>query len=478
MNEIKNNELLEVVCTKKPKKNIRQKLLASGIAVLLSLNLFTLPAQAATQNYPDVYLNDSIIMMNGGVNAFVSEEGVTYIPLATTLKNFGYSTIYNKDTKQIISASENGVLYLKEGETSFSLNGSKYELQSPVKIIEGVTYVPAYVISKTIGANTEWNNETYRVNFITTEKEINEERLEDIVSAIEKNKNLTYTEKNNVKSYVKKYFEFIKPNLDETERMIKVLSSLDIQTKYNGTKSNYFNINKNTIIVNGSKTGTVSTYDAVRNALTRMFSDCENPLLKYGMSELLSAEINKDNTNQDLDLVNICKMLSDIIGRDTLLKAYKENDMNIIKDALMSIYKDEALYNNFASLIDRIYNYNYAYTTNQTINGMSKSKMARNYEEDAMNIYGILDVYYQCKYGFEISADDVMEGYYNELLTHGAKKSFKKEVRIFNDDMIDDYVIIYRTPQNGYNYGYSSYYYYKDSRPINYLGDGQVLELN
>ena len=478
MNEIKNNELLEVVSTRKPKNGVKQKLLASGLAVLLSLNLFALPAQAATQTYPDVYVNDSIVTMNNGVSAFVSEEGVTYIPLAATLKGFGYYTVYNKDTKDIISSSEYGTLYLKDGEKVFTLNGSKYNLEAPVKIINGVTYVPAYVISKTVGADTEWNNESYRVNFVTNEKKVDEERLEDIVNAIDKNKNLTYTEKSNVKTYVKKYFEFMNPNLDECERMTRILSSLDIQTKYNGSNSNYFSINKNTITVNGSRTGTVSTYDAVRNALTRMFSGCESTLLKYGMSELVSAEINKDNTNQDLDLINVCKMLSDIIGRDTLLKAYKDNDMNVIKEALMDIYKDEALYNNFLKLVDRVYNYNYAHTTNQSINGLSKSKMARDYEDTAMNIYGILDVYYQCKYGFEIGADDVMQGYYNELLTHGTKKSFRTEPRVFNDDMINDYVIIYRTPQNGYNYGTSSYYYYNDSRPINYLGDGQVLELN
>jgi hypothetical protein len=168
-------------------------------------------------------------------------------------------------------------------------------------------------------------------------------------------------------------------------------------------------------------------------------------------------------------------MLSDIVGRDTLLNAYKQNDMSIIKNKLLSIYDDEVLYKNLETLINNIYRYNYADTNNFTINNMSSAEMKDKYEEYAANLYGILDVYFQCKYGHEIGDDNVLEGYYQELLTHGHKKAFREEVRIFKDDK--DYAIIYNTPQYGYNYGYSAYYYYDNSRPINDIGNGEVLRL-
>lgn len=478
-NNLENEELFEVVDSR-PLNNHRllKRLVTLGMAIVLSGNLLITSAFAASPKYPDVCINDEQVLFNLGVSPYVTEQGVTYVPLEPLIKGRGYVTYRDTAKKTINSGCEYGTLYIKEGENAFTFNGSKYEMNGPVVITNGVIFVPVNVVATALYAKTEWNDETYRVNFVTNEKKVDEARIKKLEDAISDNKNLTYSEKSTVKAYMKKYVEIMDPDLDETDRMFEVLSNLDVTTKYNGSKEAYFTIKKFEVKINGSRTGSISSNDMLRNALTRMFNGSDETLFRYGMSELISAEVNSENTNQDLDMVNICKMLADIIGKDTLLKAYRDKDMSVVKNALLAIYPDEALYDDLVDEIERIHVYETANSTDVAITGMSKTQMDKAHKESVQHLYGILDVYYQCAFGFVITLDDQMEGYYDELLTYGSKKSFKTEPRIFNEKLVEDYVTIYNTPQSGYNYGYSSYKYYTSRRPINFKGNGQVLLLD
>lgn len=468
------SKINEVTNQRKLRKDLKYRLTTLGLSVLLSGTIVS-PAYGASINNPEILMNDKEIVYSTNVGAYLdTKTNITYIPLAQTLSEYGYSTYIDKGV--IYSSCEKGSLVIEPGKLYFTFNNKKYDMRLPLVMDKNSVYVPSEVIATATQAKTEWNNETYRINYITKEKTVDEKRLDSINSKIDKNSNLTYQEKQTVKKYVKKYCDFIDPNLDEIDRITSIVSKLDIVTKYEGSNAPYYSVKNGIIYYNGSRSSKVSKDECLTNALTQMFNNTTLPLFN-GVSEIVNAELNDKNTKQSLPMVNVSKILSDIIGSDKLLEAYKENDMEVIKKELMAIYKDEALYNNFVKLLNSIQNYDYAYMNGMTINKLSKEKMAKLYKEDVMNIYGIMDVYYQCKFGSQIIKDDVMEGYYQEMLCHGEKKSFKKERKVLVDN--DDYYYeIYYEPQSNYGLSKSSYRYYDSSRPLNYTGNGQVLRLN
>lgn len=470
-----NTEIVhEVIGTRKSKKGLTQKLCALGLAALISITTTT-PALAASKTYPDVLINDAKVTYSMKETPYYSEsEGCTYLPLST-LNVYGYKTYYYNN--EIHCGCEYGTLVFTPTDKVFTFNGKKYEMPGTVKMVEGVPYVPVVVVATAINAKTEWNNETYRINFITNEKKVDEQRLDKIYFRINNNSDLTYQEKQTVKSFAKEYVDFIDPTLDEVEDICNALTKLDIKTSYLGTSKPIYSIDNGVITYNSSRSGVSSKDDALRNALCSMFNKTSCPLF-YGVDEIVSAEMKKVNTNQNHAMVIVSKMLKEIIGKDKLLEAYRNNNMKVIKNELMSIYNDEALYNNLEDLIQRIYSFDNADFNGQTLYRLSKSKQEKMYKEDCMNLYGILDVYYQCKYGYEIIDDDIMEAFYAELLAHGKMKSFKYEERVFIEDNNKDYTVIYRTPQTGYNRYASSYNYYESYRPTKYSGNGQLLELN
>lgn len=472
---INKDDMYEVKSSKSLGKEFKKRLITLSLVFTLATSLTT-GVNAATKLNPDIYVNDSLIAYekDKGVSYF-DKNNETLVPLKWAMESLGYVVSYDSKTGTATLRAKNKTIYLMLEKDYFVYNGNVYKTASQIVINENKLYIPLTTLATIEGATIEWNENSNIANLITDTKEVIKERIKDLDKVIDKNSNLYYSDKNTIKSYLKNYYEFMNPTMEEHNSVIRKIASLTIERKYESYDIPVTRSSKNTITFNMNKLNNIAFSDALRNELTRYMFPKENVLLDKGMTELLSAEINKDVTNQDLDMVNVTKMLSDIIGKDTLLKAYKENDMSIIKKSLMDIYEDESLYNNFETLIDRIYEYNYADTNNTKVKGERSTDFNDKFVEDVANIYGILDVYYQCSFGYEIMDDDVMEGYYNEMLTHGKKKSFKEEPRIYVGDT--NYSIIYRNPQNGYNYGYSSYYYYDKSRPINNKGNGEVLRL-
>ena len=465
--------MFEVKSSKKLGKSLKSKLMAGALSAAIMIGGLTTTAYAGTINNPDVYVNDSEIVYTEDVPTRL--DGVVYIPFTNMYNGRRYSYTYDAKTKEIVISSEYYNLRLKEGEKTFTVNGHSFESDEAPKMIDGDLYLPIYIMSKMVGANTvEFNDETYRINFVTSQKKINESRIEDLNKRLDDNKNLDYWERSMIKDFVKKYVNLENPTLDEFERMSNILSSVDIASKYDYNSNDYYTIKNSLITVNSYKAGYISTYDSVRNALVHLFKERRNDLLTDGVGEILSAEAMGENTNHNPEMVTIAKMLSDIIGSDKLLLAYQRNNMSIIKDELMSIYNDEALYNDFIRLIDNI-SYNSNLRRNGYKNNSIKRAVERNYKDDALHIYGIIDTYYQCKYGRRIELDDVMESYLAELLSHGDEKSFKTEPKIFSGEQ--DVYQIYHTPQDAYD-RYASYYnYYYSSRPLMYKGNGEPLRL-
>lgn len=466
--------MFEVVNTKKLGKEIKKTLVAGALSAALLMGVTT-PVMAGTYLNPDVYLNDEIVYYVNERPFIEAKSGVTYIPLNETLASKRGYSIYNSNGEITIS-SEYHTLKMKENEKVYIHNNTRYELNAPVQSINGVIYVPIEIISMALGANTELNDETYRINFVTNQNKVNESRINTLLNKVDKNRNLTYSEKSLVKEFVKKYVNLSNPTLDTTDRMERILSSVDIDNRYNGYRSDFYDIKGSVITINSSRTSTISYNDSLRNALATMFSDTTNPLLKEGMNEIISAEAMNENTNHSKEMVSICKMLSDVIGSDKLLEAYHRNDMDVIKDELMKIYNDEALYNDFIRLIKQISYESYMYRCDTYTNSETKRKVAKDFKDDALHIYDIVNTYYQCKYGSEISKDEVMQCYLIELLSHGEEKAFRVEPTMLKDAKRDYYVIYYQ-PQNAYNKASNAYYYDYKSRPINYKGNGQILRL-
>jgi hypothetical protein len=90
----------------------------------------------------------------------VMMDGRVMIPLRGVVERLGGNIQYDAKTKVITGAQPNleKQFRLRVGKPEALLNGKQMAIDSPPRVIRGVTYVPLRFVSEAMGANVRWDS--------------------------------------------------------------------------------------------------------------------------------------------------------------------------------------------------------------------------------------------------------------------------------------------------------------------------------
>lgn len=102
------------------------------------------------------------VVLNGRAIAF-SDQGArmmnnrVYVPLRGVLEKMGASVSWS-DGNRMVTASRNGrTVQLPVNQYSARVNGSRYDLDAPARVVGGRTMVPLRFVAEAFGAKVDWN---------------------------------------------------------------------------------------------------------------------------------------------------------------------------------------------------------------------------------------------------------------------------------------------------------------------------------
>ncbi len=154
---------------KKSTKPLSLLLVFCCIFTMLAAFFLPIPASAAADFVP-ITLNGQ----NTGINAYILEDGVTYITFRTAAsilfpdasvfwdKKNGAATL---QTRTLTITAEPNTPYIVANGRYLALSGL-YPAEN--KLVDGTTYIPLRLIARAAGAEIRWNGERRRVELSTT----------------------------------------------------------------------------------------------------------------------------------------------------------------------------------------------------------------------------------------------------------------------------------------------------------------------
>lgn len=168
-----------------------KKILSTGVLTILIL-LFLSGAAGAKENDIQVKINQFFEWGEIGQNSLEFgdkdnpriEQGRVLIPLRKLSEYFGYTVVFNEETKKIDLAYSNGKkVALTLGSKKANVNNIALDLDVPAKTINQITFVPLRFISEGFDQAVQWDPSTRTVfidNFIisTPEYLFNQKTLE------------------------------------------------------------------------------------------------------------------------------------------------------------------------------------------------------------------------------------------------------------------------------------------------------------
>lgn len=136
------------------------KKLISGIAALMT----ALSAVSAFAQAPSVYLNGE--KMTFDVDPYISEER-TMVPFRAIFEAAEADVMWDGDTSTVVAVKDNGMdstsVVLQIGESYAFVDDAKIELDKPAEIKEERTFVPLRFVMESLGAEVEWDGDSYSV---------------------------------------------------------------------------------------------------------------------------------------------------------------------------------------------------------------------------------------------------------------------------------------------------------------------------
>ncbi|GIO31221.1 MULTISPECIES: copper amine oxidase N-terminal domain-containing protein [Paenibacillus] len=100
------------------------------------------------------------VALNGGTYSFeaapIMENGTVYIPLRDLGDLLGLQAFWDIATKNISIAYPGTLITMPPGGKEAVINGKKVKLATPVRVIQGRTYVPLRFISESLGIQVQW----------------------------------------------------------------------------------------------------------------------------------------------------------------------------------------------------------------------------------------------------------------------------------------------------------------------------------
>lgn len=86
------------------------------------------------------------------------------VPMRTLFETLGASVEWDAANRQIIAIKSGIRIILKVGSSTVNIDGGEVQLDAPVKIVNGRTFVPLRFITEQFGGTVQWNEEKRQVS--------------------------------------------------------------------------------------------------------------------------------------------------------------------------------------------------------------------------------------------------------------------------------------------------------------------------
>lgn len=282
---------------------------------------------------------------------------------------------------------------------------------------------------------------------------------EDIEQAVLDNEYLKEKEKD----FILKYFKIIIDNIDYID-LTNLYSSISmLKIYYENENNNNYGLGDEIMGAyfyssNVIRLFTCDSFDKVDeeillHELCHCFSYNYSKIgssISEAITEILSAEYCNDLIKCYQYEKSATYALLELIGKEPILQFYFTGNIDYIKNVLLNIIDDEKLADDLINSIDNI-----TTISNEYYNSKKeyKNDIATKLHFNNVNIYNIIDEYFQKKFGYSINDDEVMQSYLVDSGFSNLRNSQYKEIipkGYFNEEYIKNHNNVIKT----YEYSY------------------------
>ncbi len=132
------------------------------------------PKESAQPKTSDQQTKQSVkITVNGKHLVFaqnpVNIDGSVLVPYKVVFEALGAEVKWDGTAKNVTAVKDNVTVIMQADSTSYSKNGEKLKLNTPVRIIDGVAFVPVKEAAVSFGASVEWkqSSNTVAITYVT-----------------------------------------------------------------------------------------------------------------------------------------------------------------------------------------------------------------------------------------------------------------------------------------------------------------------
>lgn len=111
------------------------------------------------------------VMVNNESTVAIVEEGHTLVPMRPILEALGADVRWSPDTNTAIGTREGVELQLPIGSTHPTVNGRSVFAGVPIKLLDGMTYMPLHLVAQSFEEELTWDDKTQTVTISCHEKE-------------------------------------------------------------------------------------------------------------------------------------------------------------------------------------------------------------------------------------------------------------------------------------------------------------------
>ncbi|MFI2855705.1 NlpC/P60 family protein [Paenibacillus sp. JSM ZJ436] len=137
-------------------KWFKQVMVAGTIAVT-SMSLLPNTTHAAMSSI-QVQINDALVSFTG-VGPFVDDQGFTQVPIRMVAEDLGAEVHFEKSQEltKVTIVKGNWKAVLHAGSSYAQIGSDKVKMDTMMRIVNGVTYVPVRFVSEAFGHEVSWN---------------------------------------------------------------------------------------------------------------------------------------------------------------------------------------------------------------------------------------------------------------------------------------------------------------------------------
>lgn len=135
---------------------MKKHLIAWAVVLLLLLP----PHAAAAQENINVVINGQRFPLS---SASIVDNGVTLVPMRIFFESIGAQVFWDEETGTVVGIKNDVEVRICVDSNLYTVNGREISTGCPVRVVNGVTYVPLRFIGEAFGYEVEWNAETREI---------------------------------------------------------------------------------------------------------------------------------------------------------------------------------------------------------------------------------------------------------------------------------------------------------------------------